>query len=49
MGGTCSTHGRVRGEMHTILWLENLKGKGHSGDQGVGREDNIRMDLGKIG
>jgi len=35
--------------MHTILWLENLKGRDHFEDLGVDREDNIRMDLTEVG
>jgi len=31
--------------MHTIFWLENLKGRDHLEDLGVdGRKDNIRME-----
>jgi hypothetical protein len=42
MGGAYSTHGT--GEMRTVFWLENLKGRDHSEDMRR-CEDNIRMDL----
>jgi hypothetical protein len=34
--------------MHTIFWLQNLKGRDHLEDLGVW-EDNIKMILGKQG
>jgi hypothetical protein len=36
--------------MHTIFWLETLKGIDHLKDLSVdGKEDNIRMDLREVG
>jgi hypothetical protein len=34
--------------MHTVFWLENLKGRDHSEDLGIDG-DNIRMDVREIG
>jgi hypothetical protein len=34
MGEACSTYGI--GEMYAMLWLENLKGRDHSENVGVG-------------
>jgi hypothetical protein len=31
--------------MHKKFWSENLKGRGHLGDLGIGGLDNIKMDL----
>jgi len=33
MGGDCSTDGRDR--MHTLFWMENLKGRDHLEELGV--------------
>jgi hypothetical protein len=35
--------------MYTKLWLENLKERDHSGRYRRRREDNIKMDLRKLG
>jgi hypothetical protein len=35
--------------MHTIFWLENLKGRDKSEELRRRRENNIRMNLRKIG
>jgi len=35
--------------VHTIFWLENLKGRGRIGRPRCKWEDNIRMDLKEIG
>jgi hypothetical protein len=35
--------------MYTQFWSETLKGRDHSEDLGVDREDNIRIDLVEIG
>jgi hypothetical protein len=34
MGGMYSTHGKDK-KMHTVFWLEDLKGRDHSEDLGV--------------
>jgi hypothetical protein len=40
-------HERV--EMHTKFWSENLKGRDHLENLGIGFEDNIIMVLREIG
>jgi hypothetical protein len=35
--------------MHTKFWLESLKGRDHSGKPRYRKEDNIKMDIRKIG
>jgi len=38
---------RARLEMHTISWLEHLKGRHHSEDLGIDGETKLEMILGK--
>jgi len=35
--------------MHTVLWLENLKGRDHSEDLGVDGRKILERILGKLG
>jgi len=39
----------VKGKVFTGFWLGGLKVRDHWEDQGVGGEDNIKMDLREIG
>ena len=48
MGGAGSTYG-VRGEVYTGFWWGNLKGKRPFGIPRSRWEDNIKMDLQKVG
>jgi hypothetical protein len=48
MGGACSTNGKDE-IMHTISWLENLKGRYHSEDLGADEKDTITLDIWEIG
>jgi hypothetical protein len=41
-------HVACMGEMHTLFWLENLKGGRPLGRHRCRWEDNIRMDLREI-
>jgi hypothetical protein len=45
MGGACSTH--ERDKMHITFRLENLKGRDHSENLGVGRRITLEWILGK--
>jgi hypothetical protein len=45
MGGIWSTHGKD--EIHTIFWLENLKGRDHLEDLDVERKIILEWILGK--
>jgi hypothetical protein len=47
MGGSCSTDGND--DMHTIFWLENLKGRGHLEDLGVDVKVILEWILRKYG
>jgi hypothetical protein len=44
-GGACSMHGR--GKMHTLFWLENLKGRDTLEDLGVSGMTILEWILGK--
>ena len=46
MGGACSTYG---GEMHTGFLWRNLRERDHLEEQSYKFEDNIKMDLQKVG
>jgi hypothetical protein len=46
MGGTCSAYG-VDEKFGRIFWLENLKGRDHSEDIGVGVRIILKWILGK--
>jgi hypothetical protein len=35
--------------MHTVFWLENLKGRNHLEYSSIDGEDSIRMDLREMG
>jgi hypothetical protein len=47
MGGACITCGR--NEMHTKLWLGNLKGRSHSEHLGIDGRIILKWILGKWG
>jgi hypothetical protein len=46
MGKACSMHGR--NDMHTVFWLENLKGRDHSEDLNVDRRIILEWIIGKL-
>jgi hypothetical protein len=45
MGRAFSTHGEMK--MHTKIWLENVKGRGHSEELGVEGKTILEWVLGK--